>query len=295
MQGAFSSSTCHTLCNRLLYPGAIIYTQIIYKPFRKIFRFSGGLFISFSQTQNDRVNCFNSLGVFCHNENTAATLVKARWTHLPCTVIWKNYDGTVLETDTNVTYGTVPTYDGAVPVKANDTANEIIYKFAGWTPEVSETYDNTVYTAVYEELPYIHYVDASGNPLTLDVAYSYVTADTTTLTNGWWVVNKNVTNANRIGTGNNVNLLLLDGGTVTAKPGGKGAAIGAGGGMGSKGDERKEHIHLFQDGRQPNKYCRLVLYGRNARSYGRRRASQRKQTYQTKKETSSEVSFNMQH
>ena len=147
------------------------------------------------------------------------TVIQARWTHVPCSVIWKDYDGTVLETDAEVPYGTLPIYNGATPTRANDTAGEIIYVFAGWNPEVSETLDDTVYTAVYNELPYIHYVDAQGNPLTLDVAYSIVTADTKAMTNGWWVVSGTATNANRIETGSDVNLILLDGATLTSSSG----------------------------------------------------------------------------
>lgn len=58
------------------------------------------------------------------------------------TVTWKNADGTVLETDTNVPYGTMPSYNGATPTYGGKTAN-------GWTPNVSIVTGNIVYTARY--------------------------------------------------------------------------------------------------------------------------------------------------
>lgn len=65
------------------------------------------------------------------------------------TIIWKNEDGTVLETDENVPYGTVPNYDGDTPVKAGDA--EFSYEFAGWNPSVAEVTGDAVYTATYTE------------------------------------------------------------------------------------------------------------------------------------------------
>ena len=58
------------------------------------------------------------------------------------TVTWKNADGTVLETDNNVPYGTVPTYDGATPTQDGVTST-------GWTPEVGPVTGNAIYTATY--------------------------------------------------------------------------------------------------------------------------------------------------
>lgn len=58
------------------------------------------------------------------------------------TVTWKNANGTVLETDTNVPYGTTPTYNGATPTQDGVTST-------GWTPEVGPITGNTVYTATY--------------------------------------------------------------------------------------------------------------------------------------------------
>lgn len=58
------------------------------------------------------------------------------------TVTWQDEDGTVLETDLNVPYGTTPTYDGATPTKDGETAT-------GWDPPVGPITGNTTYTAVY--------------------------------------------------------------------------------------------------------------------------------------------------
>ena len=65
------------------------------------------------------------------------------------TVTWKNYDGTILETDTNVEKGTIPTYDGETPVRLED--ENYTYTFSGsWNPEVIPVTADAVYIAVYE-------------------------------------------------------------------------------------------------------------------------------------------------
>ena len=63
------------------------------------------------------------------------------------TVTWLNYDGTTLEVDENVAYGTTPTYDGDRPVKP--TVGGFKQTFAGWSPEVTTVTGNQTYTAVY--------------------------------------------------------------------------------------------------------------------------------------------------
>ncbi|MBR4727692.1 MAG: InlB B-repeat-containing protein [Clostridia bacterium] len=66
------------------------------------------------------------------------------------TITWANYDGTVLETDTDVEYGEMPVYDGAEPTRS---AFGYFYRFFGWTPSVSAVTGDQTYTAYYAELP----------------------------------------------------------------------------------------------------------------------------------------------
>ena len=65
------------------------------------------------------------------------------------TVVWKNWNGDILETDENVTYGTTPTYDGADPTKAKTA--EITYTWNGWESEVLPVEGNQVYVAHFDE------------------------------------------------------------------------------------------------------------------------------------------------
>ena len=86
------------------------------------------------------------------------------------TVKWLNSDGSVLEKDENVEYGTTPEYNGSTPIKANDEYFK--YAFDGWTPEVSEVTGNVSYTAKFKAKSLYTYTvtfDANGGNGQMDV------------------------------------------------------------------------------------------------------------------------------
>ena len=63
------------------------------------------------------------------------------------TIIFRNYDRSELQRS-NVPYGTMPSYDGAEPVRPRTA--QYTYTFAGWTPELTVVEGNATYTATYE-------------------------------------------------------------------------------------------------------------------------------------------------
>ena len=66
------------------------------------------------------------------------------------TVIWKNYDGTILETDTSVSYGIMPNYNGETPVKKGN--EQYSYEFSGWSPDVKKIIGNVEYIAEFNNI-----------------------------------------------------------------------------------------------------------------------------------------------
>ena len=54
------------------------------------------------------------------------------------TVTWVNWDGTVLEIDKDVSFGTIPTYDGKTPTRP--TTAEFEYKFKDWDKKITRAW-----------------------------------------------------------------------------------------------------------------------------------------------------------
>lgn len=76
------------------------------------------------------------------------------------TVIWKNADGTTLETDNNVPYGSTPQYNGSTPTYDGQTST-------GWNPTPSSVTGNVTYTATYLPVYTVTFMNDTGST-TLD-------------------------------------------------------------------------------------------------------------------------------
>ncbi|MBR6018327.1 MAG: hypothetical protein IK073_06870 [Paludibacteraceae bacterium] len=91
------------------------------------------------------------------------------------TIIFRNYDRSELQRS-NVPYGTMPSYDGAEPVRPRTA--QYTYTFAGWTPELAVVDGNATYTATYESTVNsytIIFLDEDGTELDrAEVAYGQV-------------------------------------------------------------------------------------------------------------------------
>lgn len=81
------------------------------------------------------------------------------------TVVWQNYDETVLETDLKVKKGEMPNYDGATPTRETDET--YVYEFTGWSPELTEVSKDIVYVAQYKATAHYHITFANYDNATL--------------------------------------------------------------------------------------------------------------------------------
>ena len=89
------------------------------------------------------------------------------------TIIWQDENGSVLETDNDVPYGTLPEFNENEPTK--ESTNEHTYTFDGWSPSVEEVKGDATYVATYKEEVrkyVITWVNEDGTTLkTEEVAY----------------------------------------------------------------------------------------------------------------------------
>ncbi|MDR2828145.1 MAG: leucine-rich repeat protein, partial [Acholeplasmatales bacterium] len=75
------------------------------------------------------------------------TVTKAQYNIKLFTITWIS-NSLVIETDTNVPYGTYPSYDGEVPTLERDQENT--YTFTGWNEEINIVTENKTYYAAFE-------------------------------------------------------------------------------------------------------------------------------------------------
>ena len=80
---------------------------------------------------------------------TENTTLYAQWEIQKFTVTWVNDDGTELEKDENVEYGTTPEYNGETPTK--ESTAQYTYTFSRWDPEIGKVTADITYKAVYEQ------------------------------------------------------------------------------------------------------------------------------------------------
>lgn len=92
------------------------------------------------------------------------------------TITWKDYDGEVLEVDTDVPRGVTPTFDDEEPRKPSDRL--YTYTFSGWEPQVVPVTGDAVYTAQYSSVRNVQTFENEAGGLTYVIlSKGYTTTD----------------------------------------------------------------------------------------------------------------------
>lgn len=86
-------------------------------------------------------HCTHPLNDVYYYHNGTTWVVKTQ------TVTWKNYDGSVVATYTNVPYKTTPVFNSTTPTRPMDAY--YTYDFNGWSPALAPITTDMVYTAQY--------------------------------------------------------------------------------------------------------------------------------------------------
>lgn len=94
-------------------------------------------------------------------------------------VVFKNYDGTVLQTS-QVEHGSTPSYTGSTPTRASTA--EYIYFFNGWSPSVGAVTAATTYTAQFTATKRSYTISASGSNGSVSGSGTYQYGSSVTLT-----------------------------------------------------------------------------------------------------------------
>lgn len=95
-----------------------------------------------SSSQTIEKNSTESSSLTSSSSSSSSSIIEETFT-----VRWLNYDGALLEIDTNVPYGTNPSFDSSTPIRPR--SGEYLYTFAGWNPELSPVISDISYTAVF--------------------------------------------------------------------------------------------------------------------------------------------------
>ncbi len=99
------------------------------------------------------------------------TVTKATYSYNPnkYTIKWLNYNNSTLETDNNVSYGTIPVFHGNTPTRDG-------YRFVGWEPEPTKATNNAIYVAKFaenEKKYTVTWKDEDGSILEIDYDVAY--------------------------------------------------------------------------------------------------------------------------
>ena len=156
--------------------------------------------------------------------NSSDISFKAKFSLNVFTVTWKNWNGNVLETDTNVAYGSTPSYDGSTPTRA--TSGGYSYAFSSWSPTPVAVTANATYTAQFTATAIKYTVSYNSNGGSSVSSQDYYVTTNLSLRaaptrdgytfNGWkvtsasgtWTSGDTYTSAQNVGTGKYGNVTL---------------------------------------------------------------------------------------